>query len=61
MQVYKFRDKTDGNFAFVVAKSFEDAKAFMQTLTSLEFEFLESRPIEQIKSPFILVNNILPF
>ena len=61
MQVYKFRDKTDGHFAFVVAKSFEDAKAFMQTLTSLEFAFLESRPIEQIKTPFTIYNNILPF
>lgn len=61
MQVYKFRDKTDGNFAFVVANSFEDAKAFMKTLTSLEFEFWESRPIEQIKTPFTIYNNILPF
>ena len=61
MKIYKFQDTVDGKFAFIVAKNQSDATKMLQSLTSIPFEFIESKTPEEINKPIVLMNKILPF
>ena len=61
MNIYKFKDLTDGKHAFILAKTQEQAKELLQKQTSLKFELLDARDCEELGQAFILVNQILPF
>lgn len=61
MCIYKFRDLTDGHYCFILADSKEDAIDFLKEYTALEFEFVESRTIDEIKKPIFVRNDILAF
>lgn len=61
MKVFKFKDKVDGNFAFILATDFKAARIHLQKNTSIPFSLCEYKEVEEIKKPIILINNILPF
>ena len=61
MRIYKFQDVVDGNFAFIIAKSKSEAIDKLQTLTSIECNFIEDRPMNEHEKPIVLLNQILPF
>lgn len=61
MNIYKFQDQTDGNFAFVLATNLQDAIEFLESKTALKFALVEFRPVEQVKTPLLIFNSILPF
>lgn len=58
MKIFKFKDKTDGNFALVIAENLNEAEKELAENTELKFVLVEC---ENIKIPMILINNILPF
>ncbi len=60
MKVYKFRDKSDGNHAFILAASLEEALGLLHTQTSIPCELVDSRWVEKLPTT-IIKNNILPF
>ena len=61
MKIYKFRDKADGNFSFILAKDQADASKILQELTSIPFTFIESKSVEELDRPIVLYNTMLPF
>jgi hypothetical protein len=61
MRIYKFQDVADGNFAFVAAAGEEEAQDAIQGHTSIGVKLIESKSLEDLKRPIILINNILPF
>ena len=61
MKVYKFKDLTDGNHCFILSKNQGEATKALQEKTSIAFRFVESKKIEDLKTPLIILNNILPF
>jgi hypothetical protein len=61
MNIYKFKDTVDGNYAFILADNSYDAEMLLETKTSLEFELVEAKPISDIYKPIIIKNNIVPF
>jgi hypothetical protein len=61
MIVYKFQDVVDGRFAFIVAKSQEEAEKTLRNLTSVDFKLVDSKSPNELSRPIVLVNNILPF
>ena len=56
--IYKFKDDIDGNVAFIVAVSLDEAMIKMKQLTGLPFSLVEVRPISE---PIVLINFIVPF
>lgn len=58
--VYKFKDKIDGNYCFVLAKSENEAKVKVESVTSLPVDLIRVVPVRDLK-PIIIYNNILPF
>lgn len=60
MKIYKFKDITDGNYCFVLAASESEARAKVENLTSLEFELVEARSINEV-APIVVYNTMLPF
>ena len=61
MRIYKFQDVVDGNFAFIAAAGEEQAQDAIQGHTSIGVKLIESKSLEDLKRPIILINNILPF
>lgn len=61
MKIYKFQDTVDGDYAFVAAQNEVDAVAIMQNLTCVPLILVEIRTLEEIGTPFVLINRILPF
>jgi len=61
MMVYKFRDGSDGKFAFIMAKDQDEATKTLQNLTSIPFSFIEAKSVEELNRPMVLYNHILPF
>jgi hypothetical protein len=59
--IYKFKDLVDGNYCFILAKNKDIAVGLLIQLTSIPFEFIEAKKVEDIKNPFLIINNILPF
>lgn len=60
MKVYKIKDKADGNLAFVVAQTEQDAIEKILTRTVLEVEVIGIKPVEELE-PLIILNKINPF
>ena len=61
MRIYKFKDVVDGKFAFIIAKSEREASTTLNLLTSIEYKFIKSIPIDEYSKPIVLLNQILPF
>lgn len=70
MNVYKFQDLFDRNFAFVIAESEEKAGTMLLETTVIPFEMIESKNIEdiakiqnyyEIHGESIYINNIVAF
>jgi hypothetical protein len=61
MNIYKFKDEVDGNYAFIVAKNQGEAVTTLQKTTSIPFKFVTSKKPEELNRPIVLVNTILPF
>ena len=61
MRIYKFQDAVDGNYAFIVAKNQAEAAKALQNLTSIPFKFIESKTLEELNRPIVLMSKILPF
>lgn len=61
MLVFKFKDKVDGNFAFVMGISRAQARRYLHKKTGLDFEFIDCKKVEELKVPLIIRNDILPF
>lgn len=60
MTVYKFQDDVDGNFAFVIANTQDEAKAALEEKTSIPVIFISYQPLEN-HLPIVWINRILPF
>lgn len=61
MKIFKYKDVIDGHFAFVLAKSEEDASKKLKETTSINFHLVENRVVDQLTEPIIIRNQILPF
>jgi len=61
MRIYKFKDKVDGKYAFIVAKNKDQAASVLDGLTSIPFVLVESKSIDELEKPIVLMNAILPF
>jgi hypothetical protein len=61
MDIYKFQDTVDGNYAFILADDLHDAERLLETKTSLDFELVETKLLCDIYKPIIIKNNIVPF
>lgn len=61
MRVYKYKDTSDGNYAFILAKSEADAEKLVSNTTTLYYNLVESRDVEELDYPISILNNILPF
>ena len=61
MKLYKFKDLTDGRFAFVLARSKTQAECELKKHTTLKFEFVDFKHVEELEKPIIMFNKILPF
>lgn len=60
MNIYKFKDLTDGHLCYIVALTSESAIKKVKDLTSIPVELVESRPLSE-HVPLVFRNNILPF
>lgn len=61
MNMYKFQDKVDGNYCFIIANSLEKAKTKVESLTSVPFKYISSNDLQTLDMQIVVVNNILPF
>ena len=61
MTIWKFKDNVDGNYAFILAKTKDEAAGILMNLTSIPFEYVDKLEPDHIKKPFIILNKILPF
>lgn len=61
INIYKFRDTADGKYAFIVASSKEKATEELKKHTSIDFNLIGSKSIEEYNKPIVLRNDILPF
>lgn len=61
MTIYKFRDLTDGNCAFILAKSYEDALTYIEQRTMLDIELVDTGSLKDFGLPIELKNDILTF
>lgn len=61
MKIYKFQDTLDGNFAFILAASQQEAEATLKAITSLPFRLVGAKAPAEMPGPVVIVNNILPF
>ena len=59
--IYKFQDTVDGKFAFILAPSYNKAMKTLENLTSIEFNFIESKDPKELNKSIVLINQILPF
>jgi hypothetical protein len=57
MYVYKFKDKRDGNYAFIFSDSKENAVKKMESMTELEFEYINYRDALDVGT-WIIFNEI---
>lgn len=61
MIIYKFKDSIDGNYAFIIAKTLSKAEQKLKSETSISFDFIGSRNIEDLSESIIIKNDIAPF
>lgn len=61
MTIYKFQDTCDGRYCFVVANTEQEATAAVLSTTSIPVKLVDSKPVQQLKRPIIIHNDILPF
>ncbi len=61
MKIYKFKNKIDGNFAFILAENLDEAIKFLSTKTIIEFDLVDLKEPEELQKPICILNNILPF
>lgn len=61
MKIYKFRDKVDGKYCFIIASNQGQAIELLKQLTSIPFIFVESKDVDKLNRPLVLMNDILPF
>ena len=61
MEIYKFKDLTDGNYCFILAKNKKEAVLRLNKITSINFILKEIKKVEDLKTPLIIFNKILPF
>lgn len=61
IKIYKFKDAVDGRYAFVIAESEQIARIELETKTSIPFELVDYKNIEDYGKPIIIKNDILPF
>ena len=61
MKIYKFKDTTDGNHAFILAQSEIEAWAELNKITALKCRLVDTRNPEDLKKPVVILNHILPF
>ena len=68
--IYKFQDKREFDYCFVIAQNLKQAEGMVRDLTEIPVEFIEHRPIKYFPSAMeiyehkgccIMVNRILPF
>ena len=61
MKIYKFKDQTDGNHAFILAQSESEAWAELNKITALKCRLIDTRNPADLKKPVVILNQILPF
>ena len=61
MKIYKFKDKIEGNFAFILAASEEQAWQELYCITALPCRLIDTRNPADLKKPLVVLNHILPF
>ena len=61
MNIYKIQDAVDGNYAFIIAPTEQDAIQEMSKNTSIPFRIVDHRTLSEIGKCFIVRNDILPF
>lgn len=60
MTCYKFKDTTDGNFIFIIAKTESLARAKATTVTSLTLVLVGKKPVAELGA-VIIYNNVCSF
>ena len=61
MKIYKFKDTTDGNLAYILAPTHAMAVAKMDSLTALKFVYVAELDVDNLDKPIVIMNKILPF
>ncbi len=61
VKIYKFKDQTDGNHAFILAQSESEAWAELNKITALKCRLIDTRNPADLKKPVVILNQILPF
>lgn len=61
VKIYKFKDQTDGNHAFILAQSESEAWAELNKITALKCRLIDTRNPADLKKPVVILNHILPF
>lgn len=60
MTCYKFQDKTDGNFIFIIAETESLARVKAATVTSLTLVLVGQKPVAELGA-VIIYNTVCPF
>lgn len=60
MYIFKFQDLTDGNFAFILAANRSDAEMKLDSLTTLKYKLVNSKPVEECGT-WVIFNKIISF
>lgn len=61
MKIYKFKDTTDGNHAFILAQSENEAWEQLNKITALKCRLIGTRNPTDLKKSVVILNHILPF
>lgn len=60
-KIYKYKCTIDGHFAYILASSEKQASDKLKTTTSIIFQLVETRRVDQLSDAIIIRNQILPF
>lgn len=58
-QIFKYKDPSDGNYTFIIAKSEQIANEFIRQKTTLNLQLIGSINSHDLKQPFFLFGSNL--
>lgn len=61
MNIFKFKDDVDGNYAFVISDTEEKAREILKEKTSLSLSLVSMMSYKEYNLPIIFYNKIMPF
>jgi hypothetical protein len=61
MKVFEFADVVDGRTILILAMSRDDAAKKAGECTALKLEYVGSKSLLEIETPFVILNDVLPF